>query len=127
MIVTGKRANTLAAELRTDHHAFISGVPTKLGGNDEGMDPHEMLQASLAACTIITVQMYANRKGWPLESTDVSIEIKSENKTETLIERKIKFVGNLDEEQRARLTEIADKCPIHNLLESKVSISTIRE
>ena len=103
--------------------SIISGVPEKLGGQDEGPNPHELLESALAACTIITVQMYTDRKGIPLESTDVKVNTVSEG-AESVISLEISFRGNLTPEQKTRLAEIAHKCPIHKLLESKVSIET---
>ena len=123
-MVTGKRFGELAATVRAGSFEITSGVSTAQGGGDEGPDPHEILQAALTACTIITVQMYANRKGWKLQSTDVRVEIVSEDKSGTVIKREVKFEGDLDDEQRARLLEIADKCPIHRLLEGSVKINT---
>lgn len=123
-MITGSLKNTLAAEIQVRNHSLVSGVSTALGGKDEGPDPHELLQAALAGCTIITVQMYANRKQWPLESTDVKINIVSENKEGTVISREISFKGNLTQEQRDQLLVIADKCPIHRLLTGTVQIQT---
>lgn len=123
-MVTGERIEKLAASLRVRHHQVISGVSQKSGGADEGMDPHELLEAALAACTMITVQMYANRKQWDLISVDVIVKIVSESDTPR-ITREISFRGKLSEEQRSRLLEIADKCPIHRLLERSIEIETI--
>ncbi len=123
-MITGNRKNTLAAEIQIRNHNMVSGVSASLGGKDEGPDPHELLQAALAGCTIITVQMYANRKQWPLESTDVKIQILSEGKEGTVISRDISFKGNLTQEQRDQLLVIADKCPIHRLLVGSVQIQT---
>lgn len=123
-MVSGQRQELLVAKMVAGNFSIISGVPEKLGGRDEGPNPHEILEAALVACTIITVQMYADRKGIPLESTDVIAKIVSEG-TETLITREVSFRGNLTPEQKARLAEIADKCPIHKLLESKVTIQNI--
>ena len=122
-VVNGIRTENLVAKLSADVHTILSGVPEKLGGHDEGMDPHELLEAALAACTIITVQMYANCKQWPLQSTNVQVKVESEGK-ESKISRKISFVGELTPEQSEKLLEIANKCPIHNLLESTVHIET---
>lgn len=123
-MITGNRTNNLAAEFKIRNHTLVSGVSAALGGQDEGADPHELLQAALAACTIITVQMYANRKQWPLESTDVKINIVSENKEGTVISRDLSFKGGLTQEQRDQLMVIADKCPIHKLLTGSVQIQS---
>lgn len=99
-------------------------MPEKLGGHDEGLDPHELLEAALAGCTILTAQLYANRKGMKLESTDVTVKVVAESKTSSVISREVSFRGDLSEEDKARLTEIVNKCPIHNLLESQIKIET---
>ena len=122
-MVTGQRQELLVAKMVAGNFSIISGVPVSLGGRDEGPNPHELLEASLAACSIITVQMYADRKGIPLESTDVQVKIVSEG-AETIISREVSFRGNLSQEQKDLLSKIVEKCPIHKLLESKVSIQT---
>lgn len=123
-MITAKRNGTLGAVSTVRDHQVVSGVTKQNGGDDEGMNPHELLEAALASCTIITVQMYANRKAWPLESTEVLVTTDSEG-AESHLTRQITFRGNLDEEQKTKLMEIANKCPIHKLLESNVKIETI--
>jgi putative redox protein len=122
-MVTGKRSTGLVATMAAKTHELISGVSEKLGGHDEGADPHELLEAALTACTIITAQLYANRKGIKLESADVTVKIVSEGPA-TVISREVSFRGDLTEDQRTRLGEIVNKCPIHRLLESNVKIET---
>jgi putative redox protein len=122
-MVQGKRRDGLVAELSVRHHLFLSGVSEKNGGHDEAPSPHELVEAALTACTILTVQMYANRKGYKLESTDVVTKIISEG-AETRIGLEISFRGDLQEDERKRLLEIAGKCPIHKLLESNIKIET---
>lgn len=123
-MITGKRKECLVAELMVRDHKLIAGVSKELGGNDEGINPHEMLEAALAACTIITAQMYANRKGIKLESTDVQVKIVSEG-ADSVISREVSFRGDLSVEEKKKLGEIVEKCPIHKLLESNVKINTI--
>ncbi|MGZ3695116.1 MAG: OsmC family protein [Bdellovibrionota bacterium] len=125
-MVSGSRKSGLVAELRVPAHTFLSGLGENQGGHDEGPNPHELLEAALAACTILTAQLYADRKGWPLESTNVKVKILSEG-AETLISQEISYTGNLSVEQRSRISEIVNKCPIHRLLESKVKIETKTE
>ncbi|RYZ51210.1 MAG: OsmC family peroxiredoxin, partial [Proteobacteria bacterium] len=83
-----------------------------------------LLEASLAACTILTLQLYANRKQWDLGGIEVDIKISKENKDGTVITRSIAFKNSLVAEKVERLTEIANKCPIHNLLVGSVAIET---
>jgi putative redox protein len=123
-MVKGHRHENLGAEMVAGHFSILSGVLPNLGGGDEGPNPHELLEAALAGCTIITCQMYANRKQLKLRSTIVEIKIESETKEATKILRRIDFVGDLTAEEKKRLFEIADKCPIHHLLQSQVTIVT---
>jgi putative redox protein len=122
-MITAKRTVDLVAEIKVRAHIITSGVGEKLGGHDEGFNPHELLEGALAACTIITVQMYALRKNIKLESTDVKVSILEEG-AETKIQRTISFKGDLNESEKLKLYEIAEKCPIHKLLESDVKIIT---
>lgn len=122
-MITGKRTQGFVAELQVRSHQFLAGLAEKLGGHDEGPNPHELLESALAACTVLTAQMYADRKGMKLESTDVVVKILSEGK-ETRIQREISYRGDLSSEERQRLSEILEKCPIHALLQSHVTIET---
>ncbi|WP_374031340.1 OsmC family protein [Bdellovibrio bacteriovorus] len=122
-MVEGRRKENLVAEMSVREHKVHAGLAEKLGGKDEAPDPHELLESALAACTILTVQLYANRKGYKLESTDVKVKIESEG-PETQISREITFRGELTDEEKARLYDIAGRCPIHRLLESKVTITS---
>lgn len=109
--------------LTNDKHSIMSDVTHNKGGDDTALDPHELLEASLAACTSITVMMYAKRKGWNLENVHSIVKITKEG-NENEIERKIDLIGNLDEDQRKRLLEIANKCPLHIFLEHKTVVHT---
>lgn len=105
-------------------HQWQADQPPSAGGEDTGPDPHGLLASALAACTGMTVWMYAKRKVWPLE--DVKVEITMQHDADaTVISRKVLFVGaGLDTEMRTRLAGIADKCPIHKLLTGTVRIET---
>ena len=122
-MVTGKRRENLVAELKANTHTILADVAKKLGGTDLGPGPHEIFEASLAACTIITLQMYAQRHQWKLESTDVIVTIDKEG-SESHLTREISLRGDLADEQKMKLLEIADKCPIHKLMTSHISITT---
>ncbi len=98
-------------------------MSVKLGGANSGPSPHELLAAALGACTGITLKMYAQRKAWPLSNAIVSVDINRANQIEQF-ERTIELIGNLDAEQRARLLEIANKCPVHLALAGQIQIST---
>lgn len=123
-MITGRRKEKYVAEITSGTHTFVADIAQKYGGTDLGPDPHEIFEASLAACTIITVQMYADRKEWKLESTDVKISIDKEGPQSHLL-REIAFKGDLNEEQITKLMEIANKCPIHKLMTSDIAISTV--
>ncbi len=104
-------------------HEIVSDVSASIGGQDQGMNPHEILESALAACTSITIKMYAKRKNMKLDDVEVVVQILSEGK-ESVISRKIKLVGTLSSEESSKLMDIADKCPIHKLLMSQVTIQT---
>ena len=123
-MIQGHRKENLVAEISAGKHWLLSGMSEELGGHDEGLNPHEILEAALAACTIITLQMYASRKQWNLISADVTVNIDSESNQESCISRKIRFQGDLTEEQRRSLIAIANKCPIHKILSSNITIKT---
>ena len=97
--------------------------PVQLGGTDEGPTPFELLWASLAACTTITLRMYADRKEWPLEDIQVRIRHTREAGRDHVV-RELRLDGPLDAEQRQRLVEIADRCPVHRTMERGVEITT---
>jgi putative redox protein len=105
-------------------HLIYADEPTELGGTDEGMNPGALLLASLGSCTAITIRMYADRKDLPLTYIKIDLAIckEEEMSKETTISRKIELTGDLSPEQRERLMQIADKCPIHKLLSNPIRI-----
>ncbi|MBX2823424.1 MAG: alpha/beta fold hydrolase [Gammaproteobacteria bacterium] len=119
----------------TDTHRWFADEPRAVGGTDIGPDPYEHLLAALGTCTSMTVRMYANRKQWQLKQVSVSLEHTREHGEDCaacdetypqidLIRRKILLEGDLTAEQRSRLLEIADRCPVHRTLHNKLSVST---
>jgi putative redox protein len=104
-------------------HHLLSDVDASKGGGDSSPSPHEYLAAALAACTGMTLKMYANRKSWGLENAIVTVDINRVDDVERFT-RDITLVGNLDAEQTARLMDIADKCPVHKALIGTITVET---
>ena len=119
------RVEVYRTQIETDDHHFIADEPIDLGGNDLGPSPGELLSAALASCTTITMKMYANRKGWELEEAIVEVDYERDAKENiTRFTKRIELKGNLDEDQRKRLFEIAARCPIHRILENPTEMNS---
>lgn len=111
--------------ISSDTNSLIADEPIDLGGKNTGMTPTELLASSLAACTCITLRMYANRKQWNVESIETHITISNqETSNSTLFERTITFTGTIDNLQRERLLDIANHCPVHKILSHTITIQT---
>jgi putative redox protein len=124
-IIASIGAELYKTEIQSETNFIISDEPESSGGKDLGFAPKELLASSLAACTCITLRMYANRKGWDL--TDVKVEVifetdSVENKFKIM--RNIQLFGDLENDQKKRLINIADKCPIHKILTNPIEITT---
>ena len=101
-------------------HRWTADGGTDIGGGDASPGPFDMLLGALGACTTMTVTMYAARKGWPLRG----VEVRMTRDPEKGIRRTIRFEGDLDGEQRKRLLEVADKCPVHKALVGGTPVAT---
>jgi putative redox protein len=129
------RQGRFQQEIEIRGHRLIADEPVESGGLDSGPDPYDFLLAGLGACTAMTLRLYAERKSLPLERVTVQLthtkihasdcaECETRDGMVDRIDRVIKLSGNLDESQRARLIEIADKCPVHRTLTSEIQIRT---
>lgn len=116
----------------SQNHYLIADEPESIGGNDRGFAPYDLLNGSLGACTVMTLKMYAERKEWDLK--EVFVRISHEKTTEIVNEKqvkkdyfkkRIKFVGNLNEEQKAKLLDISSRCPVHRTITGDVTIDSI--
>jgi uncharacterized OsmC-like protein len=134
VVVRGSAAG-FVQEIHAGPHRFHADEPVSAAGTDMGPSPYDLLLAALGACTSMTVGMYARRKAWPLEEVTVHLRhsriyaadcADCETKEGMLdrIERDIHFTGSLTEEQRSKLLEIANKCPVHRTLKSEIDIVT---
>lgn len=134
VIVRGAAAG-LTQEIYIGQHRLRADEPIAAGGADQGPSPYELMLAALGACTSITLQMYARRKGWPLQGVTVGLRHTKVHAADCAncetqggkldrIERIIEFTGPLTEDQHARLLEIADRCPLHRTLRAGVDIVT---
>jgi uncharacterized OsmC-like protein/alpha/beta superfamily hydrolase len=138
VVVRETRCGMFQQEITAGTHRFLADEPVAGGGLDSGPAPYDLLLAALGACTSMTVRLYADRKQFPLERTRVRLrhsriyaadcaECETKDGMLDRIERIIRFDGALDAEQRQRLLEIADKCPVHRTLTSEVDIRTSEE
>lgn len=135
MKITARSSTNVQVEIKAGRHEFIADEPLEIG-DDAGPDPYSLLLGALAACTIMTVKMYASRKNWLLEDVEVSLNTQKvhakdcedcesdPNARVDIIERQISFIGNLTDEQIERLADIAGKCPVHRTLTSETVIRT---
>ncbi len=134
VIVSG-RATGFAQEIVVGPHRISADEPTAAGGTDTGPSPYDLLLAALGACTSMTVAMYARRKQWPLRAVTVRLHHAKIHATDCetcetkegfidRIGREVELVGPLEEAQRSRLMEIANRCPVHRTLTSEIDIRT---
>ena len=113
----------LQQKLTTGDLHYVSDAEVSKGGGGTGPSPHEFLGAALAACTSMTLKMYSERKSIQLQNAIVTVDIERHDDVE-IFTRHIELVGDLDEEQRARMLEIAQRCPIHKALAGEIQIKT---
>jgi putative redox protein len=133
--VVARTAEGYRTMILASGHALIADEPVAVGGTELGPTPYDLLAAALGACTAMTLQMYARRKGWPLDEAIVRLrhskvhavdEERCENEEAKMdhLDRRLELVGDLTDDQRDRLLEIANKCPVHRTLEAGVVVKT---
>jgi uncharacterized OsmC-like protein len=134
-VVVHGSAREFAQEVTAGTHRLVADEPTAVGGGDTGPGPYDLLLAALGSCTSMTLGLYARRKQWPLEAVRVRLRHSKvhaadcescETKVGMIdrIERDLELVGSLSGDQRARLLDIANKCPVHRTLTSEIAIHT---
>ena len=127
--------DTYTTQVSTPDHMGLTDEPVELGGHNKGPSPYELLMGALASCTSITLRMYFNRKGWDADRIRVRVNYSRDyekdcetceagNNKIDVFERIIHIEGELDEQQKERVLYIANKCPVHQTLESKAKIET---
>ena len=122
MRATARRENgTFRHEVEIREHELLADEPEENGGEDAGPSPQELLAASLASCTAITMEMYADRKGWEVGELQVNVNYEpAQRGSPTKFQMEVRMPKELPEEQREKLMQIAAKCPVHRTLEGEV-------
>jgi uncharacterized OsmC-like protein len=134
VLVRGTAAD-FPQKIEIGRHRLAADEPVSFGGSDTGSSPYDLLLAALGSCTSMTIGLYARKRGWPLKDITVSLrhskihardceECETEEGRVDRIELEIHLEGTLSEEQRAKLMEIAEKCPVHQTLTSEINIKT---
>ena len=130
--VVARRIAGLSHEIDLDEdRAIVVDEPASDGGTDTGPRPSQLLASSLAGCTAITIELYAQRKGWELDGLEVAVDMSSESESvpphavPTHFTVEVALPEGLDEEQRRKLMVIAGKCPVHKLLEKGAEITVV--
>ena len=137
VVVRGSAAN-FQQQVTAGKHNFVADEPVSAGGGDAGPDPYDYLLTALGVCTSMTIGLYARRNRMPLENITVSLshsriyaadceECETREGMLDRIDRSITLEGDLNDEQRKRLLEVADKCPVHHTMTSEIDIRTVEQ
>lgn len=122
-VVVHSTTGLYAQEVCMRNHMMLADATVEEGGENKGPTPHEYLAAALAACSMITMKMYAKRKNWDVGNTEVSVKVVHQGE-KTIFEKEIIFYTGLSTDEKDKLREIATKCPIHKTLKSTIEIQT---
>lgn len=125
MRIVARRRQGYAHDVEVDGHTLRVDEPPEAGGEDSGPRPTTLLGASLAGCIAITVEMYAQRKGWDVGQVEVDVELAYDGVVPTDFEVGLKLPSHLDEEQKRRLLVIATKCPVHKVLAGEAHVNVV--
>jgi putative redox protein len=134
-VVAHMDGDAFVTQIRSGNHSFIADEPESVGGNNFGPSPYELVSSGLAACTAMTIRMYANLKKWDLQHVEVHVDYgkihaedcadcETKNGQIDVFERQITLSGKLDDNQKERILKIANKCPVHKTLHQEVKITT---
>jgi putative redox protein len=123
--IVARRRQGYAHDVELEGHDLRVDEPPEAGGTDTGPRPTQLLGASLAGCIAITVEMYANRKGWDVGPVEVDVEMSYEGPVPNSFEVGLKLPGHLDAEQKRRLLVIATKCPVHKVLAGEGHVKVV--
>lgn len=127
-VTTHRGEGKLQQVIEIGPHRLLTDAPVEAGGEASGPAPHDLLAAALAACTSLTVNLYARRKGWPLDEVQVAVTHGQEEEDGAYrFRRRIRYFGALGADEKARLTEVANGCPVHKTLSGRIAISTEAE
>jgi len=132
VVATLAKQDKFATYMKVGSHYMLADEPLSVGGNDYGPNPYELVNAGLAACTAMTLHMYARRKEWDLQRVHVHVSHKKERTgdigpKQDVFTRHLEINGNLDDKQHKRLVEIANKCPVHQTLHQESKVVTFEK
>jgi uncharacterized OsmC-like protein/pimeloyl-ACP methyl ester carboxylesterase len=130
-----QKEDRFTTSIKAGDHSLTADEPKTVNGNNFGPTPYELVASGLAACTAMTIRMYADRKQWPLEDVEVHVSYRKDHAEDSqhqedkgakidIFDREIKLTGGLDAAQQQRMLEIANKCPVHKTLHSEVLVNT---
>ena len=128
-VQVSSNASRYGQDIAIRQFELTADEPASVGGDDRGPTPTELLLAGLGSCKAITIKMYAERKGWPIDRVYVAAELHtlkdSSGEKQSVIKAYLTLTGDLSAEQRDRLREIGDRCPVHRLLSANTDIQTV--